>query len=203
MDPDLPVGDAAQAVADGRRAVVVERVAVGDDADVGLQQVGVLVDERLDRLRADLLVALEEEAQVDRQPPGGLHPGLDRLEVHEQLALVVAGAARVDALVLVARLERRSDPLVERVGRLDVVVAVDEHGRRVRPRHCSHSAVTIGWCARLVHRGALDADARQLVGDPLRRAPHLAGALRVGADTLSMRRNSSSWARCSASCSRR
>ena len=71
LDADLPVRDAAQPVADGRHALVVERVAVGHDAHVGAQQVGMIVDERLDRRGADLLVALEEEAQVDRQPAGG------------------------------------------------------------------------------------------------------------------------------------
>jgi hypothetical protein len=85
----------------------------------------------LDRLGADLLVALEEEAKVDGEPSGGPHPCLDRLEVHEQLPLVVAGSAGVDALVLVARLERRPHPLVERLWRLHVVVAVHEDGRRL------------------------------------------------------------------------
>ncbi len=53
--------------------------------------------------------------------------------MHEQLPLVVAGAAGVDALVLVPGLERRTDPLVERIGGLHVVVAVDQHGRRIGP----------------------------------------------------------------------
>ena len=60
---------------------------------------------------------------------GALQPRLGGLEVHDELALVVAGAAGVDDVVLVARLERRPHPLVERIGRLHVVVAVDEHRR--------------------------------------------------------------------------
>ena len=76
---DLPVGDSAQPVADGRRAVVVERVAVAHHAHIGTQKVRMLVDERLDRFGTDLLVALEEEAQVHRQTTGGAHPRLDRL----------------------------------------------------------------------------------------------------------------------------
>ena len=46
------------------------------------------------------------------------------------LALVVGGAAGEDAPVLDARLERRPHPQVERIDRLDVVVAVDEDRRR-------------------------------------------------------------------------
>ena len=70
VDADLPVGDPPQAVPDGGRAVIVEGVAVADHAHIGTQQVGMLLDERFDRLGSDLLVALEEEAKVDGQPPG-------------------------------------------------------------------------------------------------------------------------------------
>ena len=105
--------------------------------------------------------------------PAVAHPGLGGLEVHEELALVVAGAARVDPLVLVARLERRADPLLERVGRLDVVVAVDEDRggvvAGVQPLRGDDR-----MRRRLVDLGPLDADARQLGHDPLRRAAHLA-----------------------------
>ena len=49
-----------------------------------------------------------------------------------RLALVVGGAASVDATVRDARLERRADPQLERVDRLDVVVRVDDDGRCAR-----------------------------------------------------------------------
>ena len=100
--------------------------------------------------------------------------------MHEELSLVVAGAAGVDAIVLVARLERRSDPLVERVRRLDVVMAVDEHGRRFRARlhpFGRHDRVV----RRLVDRRPLDADSRELVRDPLRSSAHLLGSAGIRA----------------------
>ena len=63
---------------------------------------------------------------------GGRRFGVERrlvgLEQAEDLALVVGGAARVEPAVAHGGLERRPDPLVERVGRLDVVVAVDQQG---------------------------------------------------------------------------
>ena len=182
-DLQLPVGDAAQAVGDGRRALVVVHVRVADDGQVGLQQVGPAGDELLHRQAAHLLVALEEEAQVERQPIGSCQPGLRRLEVHEELALVVARAAGVDPVVLVARLERRSDPLVQRVRRLDVVVAIDEHGGRVRAG-VQPVAGDDRVAARLVQLRVVDPDPGQLVGHPLRGAAHVVPAVGIGADRL-------------------
>ena len=52
------------------------------------------------------------------------------------LALVVAGAAREDVVAADLRLEGRRLPLVQRVGRLHVVVAVEKDGglaRRAQP----------------------------------------------------------------------
>src|SRR5687767_12209163 len=76
---------------------------------------------------SDLLLALVAKLEVDRQPAAYAEDGLDRLQVGEHLALVVAGAARVDPAVADRRLERRTVPGVQRLRRLDVVVAVDEH----------------------------------------------------------------------------
>ena len=183
VHPHLPVGNAPQAIADGRRPMIVERVAVTHHAHVGPQKVGVIVDELLDRLGADLLVSLEEEAKVDRDATGCSHPRLEGLEMHEELPLVVSGAPRVHAIVLVSRLERRSNPFVEGVDRLDVVVAVDEHGRRVvagmHPLG-SHDRVM----GRLMQLSTFGADAGELVHDPLCRAPDLVRACRIGRDAL-------------------
>ena len=114
----------------------------------------------------DFLVALEEEAEVHRRAAGALQPRLGRREVHEELALVVAGAAGVDDVVLVARLERRPHPLVERIGRLHVVVAVDEH-RRGTLAGAQPVRGDDGVGDRLVDRHAIDAHGRHPVRDPL------------------------------------
>ena len=85
-----------------------------------------VADERLEVRAADLLLALEDDADVDWQRPGLPEVCLERLDVHEQLPLVVGGAARVDPPVADRRLEGGGRPQLHGVGRLDVVVPVDE-----------------------------------------------------------------------------
>ncbi|HET6507364.1 MAG TPA: hypothetical protein VFG42_11305, partial [Baekduia sp.] len=112
------------AQADGDRGQVgADHGAVVDDRGVGAAGVGGRPGG--DRLAAGLLLALDRDADVDGQLAGGREVaggGRQRQEV----ALVVGGAARVDAPVADGRLERRRVPEVERLGALDVVVAVDQ-----------------------------------------------------------------------------
>ena len=68
---------------------------------------------------------------------------LDGLEVHEDLALVVGGATRVDLAVPDGCLEWRRHPFVDRIDRLHVVVAVEEDRRL--PGAPSQSAYTTGF----------------------------------------------------------
>jgi hypothetical protein len=56
------------------------------------------------------------------------HEGLDGLDVHVELAFVVHGAAGVDVAVAQGGLKGGGEPQLERVGGLDVVVAVAEDG---------------------------------------------------------------------------
>ena len=59
----------------------------------------VRADEVVEVRAADFLLALDDELHVHRQAAVLLHVRLDRLEVHEDLALVVGRAARVDLAV--------------------------------------------------------------------------------------------------------
>ena len=79
-----------------------------------------------DVLAAGLLLAFEQELHVDRQFAGGLQQAFDGLDLDVDLALVVAGAAGVDVVAADLGLEGRRVPLVQRIGRLHVVVAVEE-----------------------------------------------------------------------------
>ena len=88
------------------------------------------LDEVVEIGGADFLLALEDDADVDRQAAVLLQVRFDGLEVHEDLALVVGGAARVDLAVADRRLERRRLPQLDRIDRLHVVVAVEEDRRR-------------------------------------------------------------------------
>ena len=104
-------------------------------------------------------------------------------EVGDDPGLVVGGAAAVEPAVPLGRLPRRRVPVGRVVLGLYVVVRVEQHRRRaLRPRlardHRGRSAVGAHDVDGLAPLGA------QQVGHRVRRAPHLAGAGRVGADRL-------------------
>ena len=124
---------------------------------------------------ARLLLALEHVAHVDRhratrreEARGGHHVGVD-------LALVVGRAAREDPVADDDRLERRRRPQVERVDRLDVVVAVDDDRRGVR--RVEPVGVDDRVAAGLADLDVLEAGRGQGVGQP---APRRRGSRRRG-----------------------
>ena len=69
-----------------------------------------LVEEAGEARAADLLLALEQEAHVERQRPVAAMNASRRFERDDDRPLVVGRAARVDAPVAHARLERRRLP---------------------------------------------------------------------------------------------
>ena len=111
-----------------RRRVGVDHAGVEDDHGVGAALVG--AHPLADVVGAGLLGALDQHAHVDGQLAGVGHRAGD-VQQRKEVALVVGGAAGVEAPVADVGLERRRSParLVARV--LDVVVAVDQHRRRV------------------------------------------------------------------------
>ena len=80
---------------------------------------------------AGLFLALDDELHVHRQFDALPHVGLQRLDVGVDLALVVAGAAGVNHAVPDHRFEGRVVPQVQRINRLDIVVAVEQQGLAV------------------------------------------------------------------------
>ena len=171
---DLEVRQPAQAVAD-RRDAAVEHRRVRDHHDVGRELLLVRAHELVEVRAAHFLFALDEELDVDRQAPVLLDVRLDGLDVHEHLALVVGGAARVDLAVAHRRLERRGGPQVQRVHRLHVVVAVEEDGRlagRVEPVAVHHRIAR-----RLDQLHVLEAGGAARVGGPLGAAANVGGVL--------------------------
>jgi hypothetical protein len=83
---------------------------------------------RIGRERAaDLLLALDHDLDPDRGPPT---PGAQGADVHEDVRLRVGRAAAEDRPVALGRLERRRLPLRLVADRDDVVVPVEEDGRR-------------------------------------------------------------------------
>ena len=102
-----------------------------------LVQVG--VEERRQVDAARFLLALEQHRDRERQLAGHRLPGAAGLDEGHQLALVVGGAAADQHLRAVRagddlRVERIVLPELERVDRLHVVVAVEQHRRAVARR---------------------------------------------------------------------
>ena len=117
----------------------VPHVGVADQADVGAQLGGVGLEEGRQVDAARFLLALEQDGDRDRQRAGHRLPGPAGLDEGHDLALVVRGAAARGSTLravrpgLDERLERVVVPQLERVDRLDVVVAVEQR-RRARGR---------------------------------------------------------------------
>ena len=162
--------------------MLVVHAAVGDQRQVGPQQLGAGVrgEERGEVVGAQLLLALDQHPDVARERPVDREQRLDRRERREDLALVVGDAARVEAAVAHLGLERRRGPELVRRRGLDVVVAVDEDGRRalgVEPL-----AVDDRVAARLEQADALEADPLEVAEEPPRSGVHVGGVLGRGAD---------------------
>ena len=92
-DLDVEPDQAAQAGGQGRDADVPV-AAVGDHDHVGAQLVEVLLQQRREAVGADLLLALDEHHDVDREVVA-VDP--QRAEVGGDAGLVVGGAAGVEA----------------------------------------------------------------------------------------------------------
>src|SRR3989442_11526214 len=124
-DGDLGITEAPQRGVDRRPAG--SRVGhVGDEDSVRARALG-LASQQIEQHPAPvLLLTLDEKPEVH----GRACRRLDRLQQAEDLPLVVGGAAREQPAVAHARLEWRRGPLVERIGRLYVVVPVEEQRRR-------------------------------------------------------------------------
>ena len=102
------------------------------------------------------------------------------LYVHEQLALVVVGPAAPDGAVMDLRIKGVVVPLVQRLHRLDVVVAVDQHGTgfRVNDLLAEDDRMAGG----LADAGLVGARFEQQVGEGLGAKIHVGLVFGLGAD---------------------
>src|ERR1700722_1137097 len=81
-------------------------------------------------LTAYLFLTLDNDPYIDRHgAAAGLKQRFESLYVAEHLPLVVHRPARVEVAVPLRGLKRRRQPLVQRVWRLDVVMAIGQAGR--------------------------------------------------------------------------
>jgi hypothetical protein len=127
FDDDLGVapqrgGQRRQAGTDVARVADHDRVRAEE-----LRPLGRVVVERT----AVLLLALEHDLDPDRWPAV---EGAQGPEVRDQVRLVVRDAAPIDSAVPLGRLEGRRVPAPLVTGRLDVLVRVEQNGRRTLRR---------------------------------------------------------------------
>ena len=163
-DGDLGVAEPAQGRVDGGPAGR-DIGHVGDEDDIGAGPLGLPSQQLEQDAAAVLFLPFDQEAEVDGRPAAGL----DCFEETEHLSLVIRRAARKQLAVPHRRIERWRRPLVERLGRLDVIVPVDQERRRtghVRTHAPDHRVRAAGEELHLAR-----AEPAQLVRDPLRRGP--------------------------------
>ena len=127
-DRDLRVAEAAERGIDRGPARRVEG-AVADQHRVRPGPLGLGPQQVVDHPSAALLLSLEDEADVEGRLAVRVHHGLVGLQETEDLSLVVRRAAGVELAVADGGRERRRVPFLDRIGRLDVVVAVDQERR--------------------------------------------------------------------------
>ena len=98
---------------------------------VGLQAVAIALHPGCEMGAPHLLLALDHELEVDGQALAGPQEGFRHANRDEHRSLVVRDAAAVEPVVPHLGLEGRARPVRQRIGGLHVVVAVDQHRRRV------------------------------------------------------------------------
>ena len=163
----LLVDEPAQRCRHHRRRLV-PHAGVADQRQVQLELRGVVLDEAEQVIGAAFFLALDHHGDRERQLAGDRHEGATGFDESHHLTFVVAGPARNDDLAAVgerrdAWRERRRVPQIERIDRLHVVVAVEQHAR----------ALAVALTATLAHddrvtlglpNAGLKADAGQVLG---------------------------------------
>ena len=172
---DLAESQAAQATRD-HHLVFTGNLGVGKEHEIAVQPMPVPLQEPQKAGTSHLFLALDEEREAQRQARIPFEEPADRRNVRHQRALVVGRAAPPEAALPLHRLERRRPPQLQRIRRLDVIVAVDDD---VRPRG---GPAALGENDRMqfglddLHR---QTEGTQQTADKLLRPPHSVLVLRV------------------------
>jgi hypothetical protein len=161
------IDQTAQADAQRRKAFGVE-LRVGDQRDIGLEPGCILPNELADGRAADLFFAFNEELEIHRKF-AGMHrvQRLGSLDVHVHLPLVVRRAAGVDVPVVDGGLEGRRAPKLQRIGRLDIVMAIAQHCRltlRVEPVAINERITRGGDDVDILHAGTAQTFGHEMRG---------------------------------------
>ncbi len=137
-------------------------------------------DERAKMRPANLLLALDQELDADRQASLRLQPGLDGLDVGEKLTLVITRAAGIQEAVADRRFEGFGRPALILIRRLNIVVPVDQDSRPG-----GIGMFPFGVDDRIpagLHGIGLEPDIAQMFAQPQAAISNVARAIGLGAD---------------------
>ncbi len=126
LHQQFPVDDAAQADANGgqfRR----EHFGIANYGGVAFEACRLAGHVGFDVFAAHLFFAFDQELHVDRQFAVLFQQSLHGFDQDVGLAFVVGRPARVDVVVADVGLKRRRLPFVQRIGRLHVIMPVEQH----------------------------------------------------------------------------
>ena len=126
-DLDLSPQAPTLGIAD-RGAVGGQHARIGDHGGIGAERMFVSGDEGVQVGAADLFFSFEDAFHIHGQGATGLQVGFEGLDVGEELAFVIGGAAAMEIVVPDDGRKRRVPPLVPGFTGKDVVVAVDNEG---------------------------------------------------------------------------
>ena len=181
---DLRIGHAAQHRAD-RGRIDVPHASVADQREVTGEFVFVGNQEVFQVWAAYFLLAFDQHGDARGDFAGGFLPGAHCLDEHHRLTLVVHRPARDETLAERAIdelwLERRALPEFQRIDRLHVVVAVEQHVRALitggTGQVRDHDRMPGGGS----HLGA-ETKVGKLVANPLRGVHAVLLVVRLGTD---------------------
>ena len=120
---------------------------------------------------ANLLFALEEELQVDGRLPLGAHKRLNPTECSEEIPLIIGCPTGINPSIAYRRFKRWRLPEVEWIGRLDVIMAIEQCSRLGRIDQPLAIDNRITFCRQELDVGYPNVP--QALRNPLRRAPHV------------------------------
>src|SRR5205809_7514445 len=107
-------------------------VAIVADDTISLQLLRVLVNETRQVWTPDLLFALDNELEIERNIAGTFKIALSRLDERDNIVLAICRAPRDNLPPIQLRIERFRDAFLERLHLLDIIVAIDEESLRAR-----------------------------------------------------------------------
>src|SRR6266566_2702443 len=103
-------------------------VAVVADDTISLQLLRVLVNETREVWTTDLLFALDNELEIERNIAGTFEIALSRLDERDNIVLAICRTPRDNLPSAQLRIEGSRNPFLQGLGRLNIIVAVDEKG---------------------------------------------------------------------------